>query len=597
MTPDAIIVLIVIFISIILFATEIIAIDLTAIFIMMALVITGVITPEEGVAGFSNSATLTVAFMFVISSALYKTGVLQLLAPRLANAFRRNFTYGMIVMMFVVAFVSSFINNTPVVAVFIPVIIQLANSIGKSPSKMLIPLSFAAIFGGTCTLIGTSTNILISGIVEMQGLESFSMFIVTPMGLIFLVIGILYMIFIGIPLLPIRKTTTSLKENFGTWGYLTEIELLKGSEVIGKRIADSSVVREYNMTVLEVRRENTKIVSPSDNLILNEKDVLKVKCSADNLNNLKDRVRIRVRSPIKMADDKFSARNTTLIELVITVNSEFNGLTLQKADFRRKYRATPLAIRTRDEVLHENLHEVELCSGDVLLAEVKTHFLSNLKEIENEPGSPFIIISEETKHEFNLKRTIIVSSVLFLIVLGVTLNLISIMIATISGVSILVLLRCIKMKEVYESINWNVIFLLAGSLSLGVAMQKSGLAELIADALIGALGRWGPTAIISGLYLTTSILTSVMSNNASAALLAPIAIATAINLDLSPIPFLMAITFAASASFMTPVGYQTNTMIYNAGQYKFKDFLLVGTLLNIIFWLIASFFIPLIYEF
>lgn len=595
MSVDAIIVLVVLLVAIVLFATEIVSIDLTAILVMLALVLSGVISPEEGVRGFSNSATITVAFMFVLSSALYKTGSIQLIGPGLANIFRKNFSIGMIILMLVVASISSFINNTPVVAIFIPIVVQLAENIGKSPTKMLIPISFAAIFGGTCTLIGTSTNILVSGIAEMNGMEPFSMFKMTPMGIILLIIGILYTVFIGIRLLPNRKSSATFNGKYTSWGYLTEIVLEDDAGSVGKQIMDSSLVKDYQMDIVEIRRNGNHFVHPSGDIVLMAGDVLKVNCKADKLNQLKNRVHINVRSPISMGEEKFSERHTSLVELIIPANSEFEGLTLRQADFRRKYRAIPLAIKTRDEIIHERLHDVPLKSGDVLLAEVKTHFLNKLRTAENSHESPFIILSAENKHVYNKRNTRIVVSVLFLIVLLATLNVVPIMIGAILGSSVIVTTRCLRMKEVYEAINWNVIFLLAGALSLGTAMQKSGLAEDIANSLVILLGRHGPVFILSGLYLMTSFLTEVMSNNASAALLAPIAIAIAHTLNKDPVPFLMVITFAASASFMTPVGYQTNTMIYNAGDYRFLDFLKVGTLMNILFWIVSSLLIPIFY--
>jgi di/tricarboxylate transporter len=597
MGTEAIIVLVVVILAVILFVTEKLPMDLVGILIILALVGTGVITPQEGIAGFSNSATLTVAFMFVLSAALLKTGALQQFTPSLSNLFRRNYRWGIAVMMLFTAGISAFINNTPVVAVLIPIMIQIGRSAGISPSRLLIPISYASIFGGTCTLIGTSTNILVSGIAESNGLEPLSMFQFSPFGLIMVAAGILYILLFGHRFLPDRKDENR-ESRFGIRGYLAELEIKDGSGLIGQKIMDVPAIRELDLEIIELWRKNgNRHYLPQGDLRLLAGDTLKVRCDVEKLKGLKDKMNVGVKSDLQIADDGLQSDNMSLVELVITAKSEFEGKTLRELDFRRKYRSIPLAIQHREEILRDKLQDVPLKAGDIILTEVKNHYLDDLKRMEANPGSPFVMLSEERFTEFNKRNFWIVISTMAAVIILAAMNIVPIVIGAIGGSAIIALTSCLRMKDFYRAIDWKVVFLLAGALSLGVAMENSGLANNLAGGLIKVLGPWGPIAILSGLYLVTSMLTETMSNNATAALLAPIAIATAAGLGVSPIPFVMAVSFGASASFMTPVGYQTNTMIYSAGNYRFRDFLRTGTFLNILFWILATLLIPVIYPF
>jgi len=599
MSPDEWIVLAVTAVAIALFISEALTVDLVGLVIIAALVLTGVLSPQEGFAGFSDAATLTVAFMFVLSASLLRTGAVSTLGPRLSRHMRDTPVGGMLLFMLAVGVLSAFINNTPVVALLIPVVVQMAHASGQAPSKLLIPLSYASIVGGTTLLVGTSTNFVVSGVMAESGLGPLRMFQQTPLGIVFLLVGVVYMAFVGRHLLPDTRGEDAKGDRFRMRGYLTEIELLAGAPSVGKRIMDSALVRELEMDIIEIRRDGQRFTLPAGDMVLQAGDLLQVRCDVERIRALKDRAYITVQPALRVANDDMKARGTTLVELVITSSSPLEGKTLGEADLIRSYRAVPLALRHREELVHERLYDTVLRSGDVVLAEVKSHFVQRIKRMEAQPDAPFVILAEqEGMAEFDRRRFLVVAAILVVVVASAALELVPIVVAALTGVVALVLSRTLSMKEVYEAIDWKIFFLMAGALSLGMAMHKSGLADRAAGWLVFAIGEWGgPVAIVAGIYLVTTLLTEVMSNTATAALLAPIAISAAAALGLSPTPFLMAVVFGASASFMTPIGYQTNTMIYGAGRYKAKDFLRVGAPLQLLFWVLATMLIPVLYPF
>lgn len=603
MTLEIGIVLIVLLGAVVMFATERIPVDVVAIVAMAVLMVTGVLTPQQGVSGFSNTATITVAFMFILSTALFKSGAVVGIGNRIAVLFKYNFWIGILVTMLTVGIISAFINNTPVVAIFIPILVGAAAQSKLSIAKMLMPLSFASMFGGVCTLIGTSTNILVSGVAVENNLEPFSMFEMTRMGLIFFGVGLLYMMLIGIRLIPDRGSDDGLMKKFGMGDYLTEIVLLENSASVGKSIKESPLIKKLDLDILEVNRKGNAFIMPSEDLILERSDVLKVRCNVEKIKALKEREGIALKSDAKfksldeLAGNKKMDSRVVFVEAVIAPNSPFEGKTVKELGFRQKYGATVLAIRHRGELMRDKVATTQLRAGDTLLIEVDKDHLQNLQQLELQGRNTFLIVSEVDLPEYRSDKMFTVVVTMIGVIALASFNVLPIMMAAIIGSMVLVLTRCISMEEAYLAIDWKVIFLLAGALSLGVAMDVSGTAALISHYLIEITGSIGPMAILSMLYVVTMILTGTMSNNASAVLLVPIAIAASIELNVDARPFLMAITFAASSSFMTPVGYQTNTMIYGVGGYRFMDFMRVGIPLNVIFWILATFLIPYFFPF
>lgn len=597
MSYEGITVVIILVVAMVMFITEVLPVDLVAVMIIVALVVTGVLTPEESVQGFSNIATVTVAAMFILSFALLKTGFVNNLVPRMAVFFRFNPKFGMGIMMSVVALMSGFINNTPIVAIFIPLVIKASARARVNAVKFLIPLSYASMFGGVCTLIGTSTNVLVSGMAVQSGVEPLKMFQMTPMGLIFLITGLFYMIMVGGKLLPVRNYKENFTDRFNMRTYLAEIVILPGSLFANKTINESALIEQLDITIISIQRNNQFLEMPSDNLVLKANDVVKIHCDTEKIKELKEEIGIRLTSDDDLDDRDISGAQTSLAEILIGRNPQLRGKTIQEIGFKNSFGAVVLALKHRGEILHEKLNKIKLRTGDILLVEVSKERLEDYKKMEATDQLPFSLLTEIELPAIKKHKIITVVSVLAAVVLVATLEILSIMTASIIGVIILVVSKCISLEEAYEAVEWKVIFLLAGAISLGIAMEKSGVAMVISQIIVDTFGQWGPVAIISALYLTTSLLTEVMSNNASAALLVPVALSIADSMGLSPLPFLMTITFAASTSFMTPIGYQTNTMVYSAGQYRFVDFVKVGGPLNLLFWIIATLLIPVFYPF
>ncbi|MGI8786931.1 MAG: SLC13 family permease [Pyrinomonadaceae bacterium] len=592
MNYEIILVCVVTVCAVILFATEKLSVDLIALLIMATLLLLGIVSPEEGISGFSNKATVTVAAMFIISAALFKTGAVSYLGKITSDIFKKNYWLGLVTVMISVGFFSAFINNTPVVAVFIPILLGVAKDIKISASKLLMPMSFASMFGGVCTLIGTSTNILVSSIAEKNGQPPFSMFEIAPLGLIMFAVGSIYMLSIGIRLIPDRRAEGDLIESFNLQEYIAEVVLLEDAASVGYAIKDAPIVKEIDLAIIEIHREEEVFSVPSPDFVLQTGDVLRVRCNLEEFNKIQNRPGVLFKSQFKWQDEDFEQADVKLVEAVIAPGSEFVGRSLEDLQFREKFGATVLALRHRGRLMREKIADTKLSAGDALLLEVKTERYNQLRQ------NPSFVIISEINHPIYRKSKLIPALLIAAgVVLSASAGIAPIVVSAVVGAILLVLVGCIKMEEVYQAIEWRIIFLLAGVLTLEAAMKNSGAAPLISSTIISAVGEWGPVALLSAFYLMTFVFTETMSNNATAALLTPIAIATANAIHVSPRPFLVAVMFAASASFMTPVGYQTNTLIYAPGQYKFADFLRVGTPLNILFWIIATIFIPYFWKF
>ena len=572
--------------AVVLFVTEKFSTDIVAILVMVVLLVSRVLTPAEGLAGFANAATVTVGAMFVLSAGMFRSGAVNFVGRGLGRLARHSSGLMLFVLMVGVGVLSSFLNNTAAVAILIPVVIVVARRADTSPSKLLMPLSFASMFGGMCTVLGTSTNILASAISEQAGLGAFGMFEFTKLGVIFFAVGVTYMMTVGRKLVPDHRGRGDLTTSFGLGDYLTDLILQAGSKSVGRPLASAPLVKDLGIEVLQIRRgEDT--LRPTPETILCEKDVLRIQGNLRTINELKDRAGVAFGMSVKWRDEDLQSTDTRLVEAVVGPSSPLAGKSLAESHLRENFGAWVLAVRQHGTLRHSEFENITLMPGDTLLIDVPNDQIEHLTE-----QRVFLVVSRAGIPRFNWPKAAKALAIVVSVVVVAATGLLPIVAAAATGALAMVLSRCISTDEAYGAIEWNVLFLLAGMLSLGAAMEKTGASTMLAEGMVNAVGGFGPIALLAAFFGATMLLTEVMSNNATVALLLPIAITTAHSIDANPRTFMFAVVFAASSSFMTPVGYQTNTMIYGPGQYRFVDFVRVGAPLNLIFWILGVLLIP-----
>lgn len=595
MTPDIVFVLSLIALGFILFVTELFSIDVTAMILLSILFLFGYLTPEEATSGFSNPAVLTIAFLFIISKALQKTRILEYLVIRVRRLADRSMILGRAVYLLTIGLASAVVNNTAIVAIFMPVTIRLAQKYKISPSKMLIPLSYAAILGGTLTLVGTSTNLLVNSIyISSPGVEPLGMFEFFKYGVILMSVGLLYILFIAPLILPSRTTTSSLTKSYHLGGYLTEMKLTPESPLVGKTCLDRGVNKNYDVMVLDILRGDTLITNSIRLTRLKENDILFVRGTLENFLRMKEVEKVALLTDEKLTQDELEKDDNVVVECLITDKSDLVGKSLKASNFRRRFGSFILAIRREGTIFRKKIAHVFLHSYDTLLVYGPKNKVSELSN-----SGDFIVLGEvdaELKKQKFWWMTIVA---IFVTIGFAATGLMPIVKSAMLGVMILLVLRIVTPQESYQSINWQVIILISALIPVGIAIQKTGTADWIAGlitfAVTSAPEEWQPRVLLALIYLLTVILTEVSSNAATAIIMTPIAIAVTAQMGLDPRAFIFAVAFAASASFITPVGYQTNLMVYGPGGYKFSDYIKVGFPLALVFWIMAIIILPILW--
>ena len=588
----------IILVALVLFVTELFPIDVTALLVLGLLLILGLVSPTESLAGFSNPAVITIACLFILSHALQKSHVLEYLIININSLIDKSRVLGMIAYLFVIGVASAVVNNTAIVAIFMPVTIRLADKYNISPSKVLIPLSYAAILGGTLTLVGTSTNLIVNSILvdSSNGQVSLGMLEFAKFGIIKFVVGLFYIFTIGYKLLPIRVSKSSSIEDYRLDGYLTEFKVSKNSPLTGKTLLDRKINENYDVIVLDVLRNGEIINSNLRNLIIQEDDILFVKGSFDNFQRLKEIENLVMLVDEKLTQDELEQEDNILAECLVTDNSELIGLSLQEANFRRSFGSFVLAIRREGEIIRRKLAHFILKPFDTLLVYGPK---DRINQLVNKEG--FIVIGKVDGsldgHPF---WWLSLASILLAVTLAI-LDIVPIVVGVFLGVIALLLSKVITPNEAYSSIHWQVIIVIAAFLPMGAAIQRTGLDIIISDSISSVVNLFPadilPYLLLALIYFITMILTEIASNAATAIIMTPITLSLATSFGFDPKPFIFAVCYAASASFITPVGYQTNLMVFGPGGYRYSDYIKVGLPLGIILWIISVIIIPMIWPF
>ena len=598
MTLDIILVFSILALTLASFVWEKVPVEVTAISAFALILATGLLPAESALMVLANPAPVTVGAMFMVSAGLEKCGAIEIMTGyfrKLANAGYIPFLF---VMILSVAFISAFINNTPVVVIFMPVLLSLARKMDVPASKLLIPLSYASICGGVCTLMGTSTNILISGIAQSYELAPFSMFELAKVGLPLMGLGTIYLMVFSRKRLPVRETLTQILSPEERREFITEAFINNHSPLAGKGIIESGILKTPGVRILEIVRSGMPMEDPLNTITLQAGDRLVLACKPHGIAQARNLEGVDFLGEIGEGLEQVAAAEGSIVEGFIGPASSIVGKTVGEINFRQRFHMIVLALHRRGKNVREKIQTLPLEFGDTLLMMGTDQAIGSLRN-----SNDIILLDKpHVPSRSRRKKIPIVVATILGIVGFTTFTNFPIVASAIIGVAVLLVTQCISSKEAFSSVGWNIIFLIYGMLALGLAMQETGASTLIADNAVAAVNNfvspeWQPYVMLAVMYLMCSILTEILSNNATAALLAPVGIGIATSMGVDPRAFLVVTAVASSASFATPIGYQTNTFVYGVGGYRFGDFLKFGLPLNLTYFTVSIFLVPMIWPF
>jgi di/tricarboxylate transporter len=604
MTPAIATVLALLFIALVLFGTERIPIDIVTILLVVGVVLSGTLNVTEAFAGFGNDIVITIAGLFILTGGLVKTGVVDVVGRRLHRIAGGNEFRLTTLVMFTAAACASVMKNTTTTAMFVPVVLGMAERARVQPSKLLMPLAFGAILGGTCTLIGTSTNLAVSGAltklgqsaalaerfqVDAQLLRPFSMFELTPVGIAIVAVGMLYMLVVGLRLLPSRGSAESLVEQYHIREYISEVIVLPDSPLVGQTLAEANLSDMLDLTVIGIIRGKQGRIAPRSDARIEADDLLLVQGRVEDILRVKGEAGIEIRPDFELKNQDLEAGDVELFEVMVLRGSDLVGRTLRGLNFRDRYNLTALAINRHGVALLSKLSSVSFRFGDVLLVQGRR------ERVEQVAAEGNLLLLEEASERRGRagKRIWAIAAFLVFLFFSIThLFNMPLSVAVLLGVLILLGSKAVRMQEMYDLIDWRLIVLIAGMISFGTAMEKSHADQYLADIIVRYFSAYGGLAVLAGFFLLTVGLTQPMSNQAAALGVLPIAVKTALVLGLNPRTFAVVVTYAASCSFLTPLE-PACVLIYTPGRYRFFDFVKVGSILTVAVFAIVMLLVPI----
>jgi len=573
--------------------TEKISVDLTAVGIIVLLVVTGLLTPREAVSGFANPAVITVGAMFVVSKGLMRTGGVEFIGRQVIKVAKKNVTAALALILATVAVASAFINNTPVVILFIPVVMAMCCELGLSPSKFLIPVSYASILAGTCTLIGTSTNIIISDLSAQYGYGAISMFELAVVGVPVAACGIVFMLVAAPRLMPGLANPICQLRDGDHRKYLAELKIHDGSKFVGMHPSAVADGKYADLEIIELICDDLIYQPLRDDKTIEPESTLLVKGSLNDLVALLHEDGIEL--PFRENGLSLGAQKDApiVVEVLIAPGSALHGHRLEHTQLARDKDINIIAVKRQGHHIGaRTLYDVRLKTGDILLIWCSS---SKLEALRSERD---YLIIEDVYEEIVHKRKALWAVVNFVCMIGTAaLGLADIMTCALIAAFLMIITGCLQMRDAYRSLQGDVLLLIAGTIALGTAMQKSGASAIYAEAFLGLFSGLPPTAILGGMIVLTSISTQILSNNATAVLLLPIAVSTALTIGVDPKPFIIGVCIGASACFASPLGYQTNLMVFGPGGYRFIDYMRLGIPLNLFVVGAGMVLIPLFWPF
>jgi di/tricarboxylate transporter len=591
MTPEIALTLGIVVLAVALFATEKLRVDVIALIVLLTLGLTGLVSPEEIFNGFANPAVITVWAVYMVSGGLFKTGVADILGRGILRLSGASETRLIVVIMLTCGIMSGFMNNVGATAVLLPVVVGISRRTGVPVSKLLIPLAFSSLLGGELTVIGTPANILGTGILAARGLPTFTFFEFTPIGAIFLATGVLYMLLAGRHLLPIRQAPDDKRVASQLRGYVSEVRVGADSPLAGQTLLESRLGAEYELTVLAIDRDGEVKTDLHPDTQIQSDDLLMVEGAVESLIQARDALQLTI--DVERTAELEQATGTDkvhIVEATLAPASRMVDQTLSNIEFRNRYGFSVLAIWRHGEVITQRLRDVRLKYGDALLLQGPRHRMPALQE-----GDDFLLLEPVALELRRLSKAPIAAGIMAVVLALVLVAGLHISMAMVVGALLMVLTGCLTMDEAYQNVDWRTVFLVAGMLPLGMAMETTGAAQFLADLLLGAVGDLGPRAVLAGLYILVALITQPMSNAAAVVLIAPIAIDTALGMGADPKPFVLTVVLGAATSFLTPVGHKANVLVFGPGGYRFFDYTRVGTLLALILLVVTVIFVPILF--